>query len=281
MKLITWNVQWCRGIDGRVDPERIVREARAFADFDVLCLQEIAIGFADLPGSAGEDQMARLGAALAGYRGFFGAATDQDDGRGGRRLFGNAIFTRLPVGQVFRHLLPWPADAATPSMQRVAIEAVIEAPSGPVRVTTTHLEYYSVRQRIAQIDALRRLHVEACEHARAPRQPGDAGEPFAFTSRPTAAIVCGDLNFTPDASEHARLSASFDDGTPRLVDAWTLVHGDAPHACTVGVHDTHLPRTTWDHIFVSADLAPRVRNIAADAASQASDHQPVLLELDG
>ena len=55
MILITWNVQWCRGVDGRVDPARIVAEAKALADFDVLCLQEIADNFPHprLPGSAG------------------------------------------------------------------------------------------------------------------------------------------------------------------------------------------------------------------------------------
>ena len=51
MRLLTWNVQWCRGLDGPVDPSRIVREARRLADPDVLCLQEINVGFADLPGS--------------------------------------------------------------------------------------------------------------------------------------------------------------------------------------------------------------------------------------
>ena len=42
MKLITWNIQWCRGVDGAVDPARIIEHARDFADFDVLCLQEVA-----------------------------------------------------------------------------------------------------------------------------------------------------------------------------------------------------------------------------------------------
>ena len=42
MKLVTWNTQWCCGIDGIVSPQRIVDGARAMADFDVLCLQEIA-----------------------------------------------------------------------------------------------------------------------------------------------------------------------------------------------------------------------------------------------
>lgn len=142
LTLISWNVQWCRGIDGRVDPARIAATARAIADFDVLCLQEVAIGFRGLAGSTGEDQFAALAAALPTYRGFFGPATDLPDDAGGRRQFGNAIFTRLPVRQVFRHLLPWPADPAVPSMQRVALELVVDAAGGSLRIITTHLEYY-------------------------------------------------------------------------------------------------------------------------------------------
>ncbi len=39
MTLIPWHIQWCRGVDGTVDPQRIVDTARALADFDVLCLR--------------------------------------------------------------------------------------------------------------------------------------------------------------------------------------------------------------------------------------------------
>src|SRR5213075_3202100 len=62
MKIITWNVQWCRGVDRRVDPARIVAHAKALADFDVLCLQEIASNFPDpkLAGSRGENQFAEI-----------------------------------------------------------------------------------------------------------------------------------------------------------------------------------------------------------------------------
>src|SRR5690349_2880429 len=134
MILITWNVQWCRGMDGNVDPARIAQVAKSLADFDVLCLQEVAINFPGLPGSAAEDQLALLASALPGYTALYGCATDTDDGKGGRSQFGNAIFTRLPVVQVYRHLLPWPADAGVLSMQRMALEAVLFAPSGPLRV---------------------------------------------------------------------------------------------------------------------------------------------------
>ena len=83
MKIITWNVQWCRGVDGRVDPARIVEHAKALADFDVLCLQEIASNFPDprLAGSRGENQFARNRTAAARIH----AGTRRDRRRSGRR----------------------------------------------------------------------------------------------------------------------------------------------------------------------------------------------------
>src|SRR5438067_669231 len=55
MRLLSWNVQWCRGLDGVVDPARIAAEARRI-DPDVICLQELAANFPELEGSRGEDQ---------------------------------------------------------------------------------------------------------------------------------------------------------------------------------------------------------------------------------
>ena len=42
MRLVDWNIQWGRGVDGRVDLARIVREAESLCDFDVLCVQELS-----------------------------------------------------------------------------------------------------------------------------------------------------------------------------------------------------------------------------------------------
>src|SRR5690349_18967449 len=102
MRLLSWNVQWCRGLDGVVDPARIVREARAFADPDALCLQEISVGFADLAGSRGEDQVQALRDELPGYAVFFASALDVPGPDGARQRFGNVIASRLPVGRVLR-----------------------------------------------------------------------------------------------------------------------------------------------------------------------------------
>lgn len=167
MKLTTWNIQWGRGADGRVDLDPIVAHARRFADFDVWCVQEVSAGHQQLPSCDGSDQFEQLAARLAGHAPVAGVATDAFGPDGRRRRFGNMLFSRLPVRQVFRHLLPWPAEAGVTSMQRVAIEATLDTPLGPLRVTTTHLAYCSARQRAAQIDRLRALHREAVTHAQA------------------------------------------------------------------------------------------------------------------
>lgn len=283
MKLVTWNIQWGRGADGRVDLDRIVGHARRLADFDVLCLQEVSAGYPELAGCDGSDQFAGLAARLPAYTAVEGVATDVPHASGQRRRFGNMIFSRLPVGPVFRHLLPWPADPAVPSMQRVALEATLHSPIGPLRVTTMHLEYYSPLQRAAQVEALRQLHREATAHARGTRPGTVADGPFDRVPRGGPAVLVGDCNFKPESAECVRLLSPIDADTPSYRDAWDLVHAGMAHAPTVGVHDQVQwpgPPFTWDFVFVSADLAPRVQRLEVDMASDASDHQPMLLELD-
>jgi endonuclease/exonuclease/phosphatase family metal-dependent hydrolase len=282
MRLLSWNIQWCRGVDGRVDAGRIARVIRELADADVICLQEVARNFDTLQASRGEDQFAQLAAAFPGYTAIEGIAVDVPHEAGGRRQFGNLLLTRLPLRQARRHLLPWPADAAHADMQRVAIEAVIEAPDvGDLRVTTTHLAYYSAAQRLAQFDALRQLHAEAQGHRRPPERADASRGPFHWRPRPGAGIVTGDCNCEPDSPGHARMLAPFDDTTPAFRDAWHLAHPGRPHAHTVGLYDTaQWPRQfACDFVFVSADLAPRVTAFDVDARSDASDHQALVLTL--
>jgi endonuclease/exonuclease/phosphatase family metal-dependent hydrolase len=282
MKLVSWNIQWARGIDLAVDPARIVRTANKLADFDVLCLQEVAVNFPALSGSRGEDQVHELSLGLPGYSAHYGVATDVDDGQGGRSLFGNVLFSRLPVLQVYRHLLPWPADpAANSSMQRVAVEAVIAAPWGPIRIITTHLEYYSAPQRLAQVEALRAIHREACQRAAA-TQPGKAVQgPFQARARPASAVLAGDFNCGPGSPEYHRILESFEDvTTPDFIDAWTIAHPGKTHPPTAGLFENSWAKTPLccDFVFVTADLNMRIRDVIVDANSKASDHQPVLVE---
>ncbi|HSV60166.1 MAG TPA: endonuclease/exonuclease/phosphatase family protein [Variovorax sp.] len=285
MKLLTWNTQWCRGLDGVVSPQRIVEGARAMADFDVLCLQEIAAGFDAMPGAPG-DQPAQLQAQLPGFQIFYGAAVEEFDAQGRRMRFGNLIATRLPVARVQHHPLPWPPDPAATSMPRMCTcLTVASAGFGPLRVMTTHLEYYSAGQRMAQAQALRALHLEACAMAAAPPQPDDIGTPFQPKPHTGEAILCGDFNMVPTDPAYAALLQPFTlpgGSEQRLQDAWQLAHGNAPHPPTFRLYDhSYGPEPmACDFVFLSDGLAPRLRRIEVDLATKASDHQPVLVELD-
>jgi len=282
LNLITWNIQSCRGCDGVVDPARIMRTCRDMADADVLCFQEVARNFPDLAGSRGEDQFALLAAQLPGYQLVEGIAVDLRAPDGSRRQFGNALFSRLPVLQAFRHLLPFPAEPELPGMQRVAVEAVVRAPWGPLRVTTTHLAYYSSAQRTAQVERLRGLQAEAAGHAQDLVHPHKEGGPFATMPRPASCILTADFNFQPQDPSYGRLQSPIGKGTPAYRDSWSIAHPGTPHASTLGVHD----KTQWpgdafccDFIFVTEDLAPRVEEVVVNGTTDASDHQPVLLRL--
>src|SRR4051812_17857485 len=279
MKLVTWNTQWCCGNDGIVSPRRIVDGAHKLADFDVLCLQEIAVNYPRLEGDAGHDQPALLRELLPGFQLFFGAAVDEWTDAG-RQQFGNLIATRLPVVQVQHHPLPYPADGGVRSMPRMCTVVTLRDPAlGPVRVMTTHLEFYSKRQRIAQAAALRDLHRQLAAHATAPPEPSDDGSPFQSKVHTDRAILCGDFNLEPHEPEYAAITEPGAGG--QLWDSWRLLHGETPHEPTFRLHDRRYgpEPIACDFVFVSDALKDKVRRIAIDSTTQASDHQPVLVEL--
>jgi endonuclease/exonuclease/phosphatase family metal-dependent hydrolase len=281
MNLITWNIQWGRGCDGTVDLRRIVQHARALADFDVLCLQEVADNFPALKGNNDADQFAALAALLPGYTAIDGVAVDLPGEHGRRRRFGNMILSRLPVRQVVRHLLPSPADFSVKNMRRMALEAVLETPLGLMRVVTTHLEYYSAPQRAAQVEALRALHAEACAEARGFVETDSSEGSFRSLPRPASAIYTADFNYQPDDPLHARMQQGHADGSPALLDAWTARWPGVPHPPTLGLYDRRQwpSAMTTDFIYVTEDLAPRIADVRVDGLTQASDHQPVLITL--
>jgi endonuclease/exonuclease/phosphatase family metal-dependent hydrolase len=289
--IVTWNVQACRGVDGVVDPARIARAILLMGPVDVICLQEISRHDAEAEDGAPADQVAALIEQLPGFEAHFGAAIDRATGAHGDRAtgadgrrwqFGNLILTRLPAVQAFHHALPGPADGAHKHMPRQATEIVIAGRGRALRVMTTHLEYHSALQRAAQIDRLRELQAEALANHLAP--PPDPGRgPFAAAPRPASLVLCGDFNFVAGDGHYQRMLAAGDDGAATLHDAWPACRGEAANDPTCGIFD----RDQWpdgphcrDFLFVTADVAGRIRSIDVDLDTDASDHQPIRLDLD-
>ena len=264
--IVTWNIQNGRGCDGLTDLSRAARVIRAMGEADVICLQEIARYD---PAYGDADQVAELASLFPGFEVLFGAALR----RGGDRQYGNAILSRSPVLQWFNHLLPHPAEGGIKHMQRQAVEVVVQTAAGPLRVMTTHLEFYSARHRAAQIARLRELQDEAAANEASP--PKSSSSPYDAVPRPLSLVLCGDLNVLPDDDEYRALFRS------PLLDGWK-VFSKQPHPATTGLHD----RVQWpmgghcrDYFAVTPDVAGRIRSIEMDAATDASDHQPLRLVL--
>jgi endonuclease/exonuclease/phosphatase family metal-dependent hydrolase len=265
--VVTWNIQNGRGCDGTTDLPRIARVIKAMGEADVVCLQEIARH--DPAFGNGADQVAELQGLFPGFEEVFGPALSR-----GARQYGNLILSRLPLLQVFNHLLPHPPAAGIKHMQRQAIEAVVETRGGPLRVVTTHLEYYSEAHRAAQIERLRALQDEVAGNEAQPSKP--AASPYDPVPRPASLVLCGDLNLLPGDAQYELLFQS------PLLDAWRRARPGEPHPPTTGLFD----RKQWpmgghcrDYFAVTADVAARIAALEADLATDASDHQPLRLEL--
>jgi endonuclease/exonuclease/phosphatase family metal-dependent hydrolase len=277
MRLITWNIQCGKGCDGVTDLARIVATAKETADADIFCFQEVSSGFSKLDGNV--DQSAQIAALLPGYLPVFRPAIETMDSVDRLHRFGNMTLSRLPVLQIANHLLPWPGAGATRSMRRHALEVTVQAAFGALRIVNTHLEYHSAGQREAQIARLLDLQQEA---STSPKASGSQhSEPFGSQTVAASSLLCGDFNFDVSDPQHALIHQSVRSGL-NYRDAWTICHPDRSRSPTCGLYD----QAQWvngpdcrDFIFTTEDLTGRVRRVEVNGKTDASDHQPVLIEL--
>ena len=212
MKLVTWNIQWCLRLRR---PRRPAADRRRRARVRRLRRPLPAGGRGQFRHAEGQPRRRPVRPHRRGAAGLHRGLRDRRRHRRARRRagarFGNMILSRLPVRWAQRRLLPWPADASVRNMPRVLVEVLVDAPFGPLRVLTTHLEYYSPLQRAAQLEAVRDRHAEACAHALAGGVGSESDGAFDRQPQTVSAILTGDFNFRPGDPLHERLGAAFGD----------------------------------------------------------------------
>jgi endonuclease/exonuclease/phosphatase family metal-dependent hydrolase len=109
LRVVTYNVHRCQGLDRRTRPERIAAVLKAI-DADVIALQEV-IG----PGLTGPGHAEEIGASLG--MGWVMAPTRERR----RHQFGNVVLSRLPIRDHAQHDLSWKTCEPRCS-QRVAVD---------------------------------------------------------------------------------------------------------------------------------------------------------------
>ncbi|MER8862913.1 endonuclease/exonuclease/phosphatase family protein [Mesorhizobium sp. M0751] len=288
MKLVTYNIHYGVGLDGRYDVGRI---ADAVRGADVIALQEVTRAN---PKNGGRDMVAELGEALPDYFAVYGSNFEADAGsrlENGRAItttfqLGNMVLSRTPIHLSRNLLLPRSRSFEAMNFQRGALEALIETPLGPMRFYSTHLDHRSPVERLSQIRFLRQRLLNYPLEGGGLSGVAEIGLPELPC--PDGFVVMGDFNMLAGSPEHVELAGQPDHEFGMPVTADLAV--DA--AARLGVADADL--VTWvdpkrpgdtsrhkriDYIFTSASFAKSLRRLWVDRQVAGSDHLPVWLEM--
>lgn len=224
LAVATYNVHRCVGRDGKRDPERILAVLREL-DADVMALQEL-----EWEADTALDLLAEFARRLD-CTGIAGPTLLERSGH-----YGNALLTRLPVRDLRR------VDLSIPGREpRGALDVVLAAPRGRLRVIATHLglapgeRRHQVRRILALIAPV----------------------------KPEAVVLMGDLNEWFLWGRTLR---------------WLRAHfGRAPAPATF---PARFPILALDRIWVEPRVLRRALHAHATAlAREASDHLPVRMTL--
>ncbi|MDR7035930.1 endonuclease/exonuclease/phosphatase family metal-dependent hydrolase [Methylobacterium sp. BE186] len=239
LRLMTYNIRHCRGVDGVISPARIA-EVIAACEPDVVALQEVDVGRARTGGLDQAEEIARL----LDMRHHFHPALQILEER-----YGDAILTTRPASLVKAGALP--GLARRPGLEpRGALWVEIAVGGGRLQILNTHLGL-SGRERLAQVEALLGPDWLGGDRARTPF------------------VLVGDLNATPLSRAYRRLAA-------RLTDVRGLAGGQGRGATFPSRFPVLRLDHVFVSDGVTAERAGVVRGALPRLAS---DHLPLLTEL--
>jgi len=239
LRLMTYNVHSCVGMDGKAAPHRIARVIAQYGP-DIVALQELDVGKAR---TGGVDQAGVIAEDLQ-MEFHFHPVIRMEKG-----LYGNAILTRFPMKLVKAQRLPGLPNR--PHLEpRGALWASIDVPGGQVQLINTHLGLRGKERRL-QVEAL-------------------LGEGWlAHPDGQESVILCGDFNALPLWPVHVCIGRRLKDaqmalGDHRPMSTWfgrypavRIDHvfvGRAIKVFAVNVAKTALARVASDHLPLIVDL---------------------------
>lgn len=242
VRVMTYNVHGCRGMDGRYSPHRIARVI-AQQEPDIVCLQELDVE----RGRSGQWDQARTIAQMLQSEYHFHAVNTLEDG-----AFGNAVLSVHPSRRIDAGPLPqWrPRMNLEP---RGVLWVEVEVQGVALQIINTHLSIVHW-ERLLQVDAL-------------------LGDRWLQRSPVTGPrILCGDFNASGRSRDLQRIdavlrnvgSAGDDDRNDQQLKTWS----------------SRVPMRRIDHVFVSPEVPVKTVYVPRSRLTQAaSDHLPLVADL--
>ena len=243
LRVMTYNVHICKGMDGKISPERIARVIARYSP-DIVALQEVDVRRK----RTGKIDQAHQISRLLAMDCHFQPAMHLEDER-----YGDAIMSPHPLRLIRKDILPGPSERSFHhgrAEPRGALWMEVDFHGTPIQIFNTHLGL-SKGERLRQVDAL----------------IGEGWMGGADCPRPR--ILVGDFNALPGSSEIRKLTEVLDDTQLKLP-------GHKPK----GTFFSRLPKARIDYVFVEREL--EVNNIhvpRSELTRLASDHLPLIVDI--
>ncbi|MBL8013936.1 MAG: endonuclease/exonuclease/phosphatase family protein [Candidatus Omnitrophica bacterium] len=243
LRIMSYNVHGCLGMDGAVSPERIARVIARHHP-DVVALQELDYGRRR---SKGVDQTSKIAAYLEMSYHFHPVIFHQEGS------YGNAILSRYPLNVVKMIELPR-QESIKNSESRGALWVSLQMGTKAVQIINTHLSIWP-KERMLQITDLLSQCGSIVE---------DKNLPF---------VLCGDFNAMPASSVYRKVCANLQDcqkglAVHRRHSTWFgryplsqidhIFHNSLLNVNSVYVSRTSLDQLASDHLPLVVDLSLKI-----------------------
>lgn len=229
MRIMTYNIRSGRGLDGKLDLDRIAQVIAA-ENPDVVALQEVDC----MRRRTRNQDQAQILAKELGYHCAFGAARRWQQGE-----YGNALLSRFPLLECQRVLLPKPLRL--PVEARCLMQLTLAVPGGELHIWNTHLGLLAAERRL-QVQLL-------LQH---------------FLHQPDRRLIlCGDFNARPRSKEITGLGLHLQrvlshrtfPGFLPVVHLDHVFHSQHLRVVRTFVPKTLLARRASDHLPLVVDMA--------------------------
>ncbi len=240
IRVMTYNIHGCLGMDGKISPRRVARVLGMYRP-DVVALQEVDM---NRPRSGRADQAHTI-ARLLEMNHYFHPSIELEEER-----YGNAVLSRFPLRLVQHGLLPCAPPKKKQREPRSALWVELQVGTQRVQFIGTHFGL--------GVQEGRRQAATLCG-------PAWLGHPHCTGT----VILAGDFNARPGSRSYTLLAGRF--GAPQQ---------GLSARCPPATFCSRVPLLRIDHIFVSRESTVIDVQVPRTAlAAVASDHLPLIVDL--